>query len=294
MTTRIIRQSEIATFLNCKRQWRLAYQRGLEPQKEKVGAAHLGTLVHAGLEAYYRGRSFRSAICEASGNDVGCTGAADEDVIANVELAAIMVEGYIEWVEETSADAGLEIVAIEKRLEVPFGNIEGDDIVLTCALDMLVRDVRSRLLIVDHKTVQSLEQRGRILAADFQLLTYAVIVMMWEGEQVDGAIHNELRKVKRGARSKPPFYGRTEVNFNRTQLRNHYRHLHSILTEMVRAYQALEAGADHHEVAPPHPTNDCNWRCPFLNVCVMHDDGSDIEAALDFIYRPKEALLSPA
>lgn len=287
MTTRYIRMSEMKTWKRCRRKWALAYVRNLERKHEDVGAHTVGTFVHAGLEAYYTGLDWRRGVAEAFSASY-----VDEATEAHrnaFDLAIIMLEGYFEWLATEGADVGLEVVAVEQQIEVPFGNFHGDDVVLTGRLDLQVQDSLGRRMFMDHKTVTSFDQAGRQLQVDDQLLTYSMLLRMTTGEFIDGAIYNMLRKVKRTARSNPPFYQRQEFHFGVEQVRNHYRHVVAAISEMVAAAQVLTSDPSaHHDIAYPNPTKDCSWDCPFLGVCAMHDDGSDLEGVLAEIYKLKE------
>ena len=104
-----------------------------------------------------------------------------------------------------------------------------------------------------------------------------------------GAIHNMLRRVKRTARATPPFYGRRQVVFNDTQLRNHYRHLDRTIKVATEQRRYLPGVLDEYlpGAAVPTPNQNCTWDCPFLGVCPMMDDGSDWVGMLNANYRPR-------
>lgn len=291
MTVRRLRQSEIKSFKNCRREWLWSWVHGLDKAKEEAGATDIGTLVHKALEGWYARNEDpveivreERAIHTAEAGD----GALPKSWVQAYELAEIMVEGYVEWVETEGVDAGYEIIGVEQPVEVSFGTFMGDEVIITGRQDLLMRHVPTGLVyVVDNKTVQSLDQAGRQLAVDDQLATYALLRFMADGTLIGGALHNMLRKVKRTANATPPFYGRVTVTFNETHLRNHHRHMLGVLSEMVRAYQAIESDHDlHHEVAYPNPTKDCTWRCPFIDICPMADDGSDVDGALRALYVP--------
>ena len=107
-----VSNSEIQTFKRCKRKWWLAYYRRLRPIAEKnSGALRLGTNVHAALEAYYSlepndpiqvihnvyAEERRLAI--ESGDELSLT-----QINKDADLALAMIEGYLQWVEETGID----------------------------------------------------------------------------------------------------------------------------------------------------------------------------------------------
>ncbi len=62
------------------------------------------------------------------------------------------------------------------------------------------------------------------------------------------------------------------------------------LIQIERAEQMLSVGADHHIECPPRPSRDCLWKCPFLKICPMFDDGSRVEAAIEEHYEVRNPL----
>ena len=287
MTTRRFRQSEIKTFKTCPRQWWLQYQRGLQRKAvegEKVSKASIGTLYHKALEIYYL-HGEAEALEEVGSGRPWSTGDAEQDKSLN--LVQRMVEGYIDWLKETGADANWYVEGCEVQLEVPWPDlIAGDEVILTGRIDMQVTDILAGgTKIVDNKSVMSFDQADLLYLND-QGRTYSW--MMRElGLPVSGFIHNQARRVLRSKTATPPFYNRVEVNYSDKLLNMHAIHLQSTLRQMVEAAQKLEKdsndrgwGVLHHRYTVPNPSNDCSWRCDFVHVCPMFDDGSDAEGWL--------------
>lgn len=293
MTDRRIRYSEIKSWQQCRRQWRWGYQMGLDRVSEAPDTSDVGSLCHEALESYYLGSTDPGALIRArrSERTEQGGGALDKKWSDTFTLAEIMVDGYVEWVESEGIDADYRVLAAEQRIEVPFGTVRGDHVVLTGQLDLQVEHTPSGLRYLrDFKSVQSLDQAGRQLQMDSQLLTYAVMLRM-QDIRIAGAEHMMLRRVKRSATATPPFYGVAQVAFSETQLRNHWTHLNALLHDIVGAYQSLEASADPHAVCPPNPGRDCTWRCsaPGIDGCLMEDDGANVSGFVQamFITRKK-------
>jgi hypothetical protein len=122
----------------------------------------------------------------------------------------------------------------------------------------------------------------RRMQLNFQLLTYAVLCEEFFGKAPAGAYLNMLRKVQRTAASKPPFFHREPVHFNRYQLDSHRAHMEAILTDLLRIEDEIARGVNAS--CYPAVDQDCSWKCPFLSVCAFADDGSDIEGALNDLY----------
>jgi len=261
-TVRRINQSEMTTFMRCPRKWTLGYLKGLRPVTESTKLS-LGTLVHAALKEHYRGGD-PDSVFPQEGVDV-------EEWDSETELAHIMVEGYLEWLEETGADVGHEIIVCEEELSVPLGTIyvpgAGEvDVVLHGTPDLLSRTPDGLLSLWDHKTVAAFGALAdRRLQLNFQLLTYSWMWWQLTGDRPDSVSLNMLRKVKRTAAAKPPFYARETVQFSAAQLEGHARSMRQVAREMLHAEYTLER--DY-----PVPDGDCTWKCEFLTPCTMMDE----------------------
>jgi len=302
--------SEMKQWRRCRRQWYYStYKRlGKIVEEEPGGSLSIGNLVHDALALYYeplpprkRKRPDPVAFIEqVAAAKLERMPALEKAILSEKELCVAMVVGYLEWLEETGADQALRVEGSERTVEVPL-KVEEPGITLISKLDAPVtRESDGMRLALEHKTVQTLEQNMPLLKLDTQLLTEHLARFLHsieEGatpeeamQQCHGILYNMLRKVKRTARAQPPFYGREDVPHNIIELRNHWRHVVAIGREIQAATAALDAGADHHVVCPPNPTRDCSWDCAFLPVCVMNDDGSDIEGALAAMYVERNPL----
>ena len=221
--------------------------------------------------------------------------ASDPDKVIDLkkeqDLAKAMLEGYIEWVATEAADDGIELVAAETVIEVPSGNPR---VTLRGKLDQrVVRKTDGARMFLDHKTVADLTTPVRLLPIDEQMKFYHLLEQldgMYRGVskekqwRTDGALYNMLRKVKRTATAKPPFYERVEVRHNRAVIESTWKRVHKVCEEIVAAHSALDAGADHQYVCPPRPSRDCTWKCEFFAICKMFDDGSNVEGLVNEYY----------
>lgn len=270
------RQSELHEWLLCRRRTDWQYWQSLSPVRDEANAASLGTLVHAGLEDFYVPQL---VVPEPDRIEVYPAMFLRAHPV-QAELADIMLRGYREWVETTGADAGWSVLAVEKQITVQWPTlIHGCTVEVTGKADLIIVDEFGLERLVDHKTVDRLGDQQP--PSDFQRQTYAVLKQLLDGSTYAGAMHNKLRKVKRSATAKPPFYGRDEIHFNLAQLRSHYRHMEGILNEMVYTQLVLRDAPNdeviddlEQRLLPPSPTRDCSWRCSFHTICPMRDDGS--------------------
>lgn len=291
-----ISNSEIQTWKTCHRKWWLTYYRelGLKREVGAVGARELGTRIHIALDSMYgHGLEPLTVLNDLYEEDAKELEDGSEKLIAlrkEQDLGKAMLEGYVQWVQETGVDEGIELVATETAIEVPSGV---DGVLLRGKLDQrVVRNVDGARLFLDHKTVANLTDPPRFLPLDEQMKFYHLLERLdsiyktsnepaW---RTDGGLYNMLRKVKRTATAKPPFYDRVEVRHNDQTLRTMWARVHSVIKEILDARNALDAGGDHHYITYPRPSRDCSWSCDFFAVCPMFDDGSNIEGLLEEYY----------
>lgn len=291
-----ITNSEMQAFKDCKRKWWLSYYRALKPkQKVLVGPLTLGNRIHNALEAFYttgenpvdeyeRLQKVDNALFLETPD------ASIPDKVkkfnSEAELGRIMLEGYMEWLEETNADADIEVIGAEKKLSL---RLESDPRVEVMGkTDLKVkRRSNGQRAILDHKSAMSFSVYYETAHMSEQLMLYVLLEKDSpdaDGLSVDGGIYNLLKKVKRSASAKPPFYERLDVRFNKTTLESFRIRLEGTVRDIMSVRDALDDGADHRYVAYPRPSNDCTWKCPFFKVCPMFDDGSYAEAMLEDQY----------
>lgn len=298
-----ISNSEIQTFKACRRKWYLTYylELGLRRESGKGwGPRELGTRVHAALHAYYvEGANPITVVDEIYAEDLAFFEAQEfgqDDIIAikkEQDLVHAMLEGYLIWLQETGNDAGMHLVAAESVVEVSSA-IKG--VQLRGKLDQRwTRDVDGARIFRDFKTVPELTTPAKLLPIDEQMKFYHLLEFLDSiaktGEEppdrTDGALYTMLRKVKRTATAKPPFYGQVEVRHNRVELLSMWSRVHRVITEIVNTrHELMEAGdnPDHNYIVPPRQSRDCTWACDFFTVCSMMDDGSNWQGLLNEHY----------
>jgi RecB family exonuclease len=296
-----ISNSEITTWLRCKRQWYIKYYLQKDTKPAATGHLQLGSRVHTAMELYYgKGddpitvlyRMYANLEMEWSqriGEDYGNHGTDAEvlkDIRSEGELAVRMVEGYLEWVAETGADQDFEVIKTEDRVAVPLT----DEITLKGRLDMIIRrHSDGAIMFLDHKTAPKLDMDPDLLQIDSQFRIYALILKLAglgdpNALRVDGGIRSILKKVRRTAAAEPPFYRRYEVRHNDHELRATYAKVKAVGHEILRARRKLDDAGHHSEAAYPTPDLDCSWRCPFTGICISMDDGSRWQDQLDMQY----------
>lgn len=302
---RLISNSEVQTFKDCRRKWWLGWYRGKVSRVVEVqGVRNTGTRLHIALEAHYQpgtvqgGLSPLGALRQAQEADRAIAIAQGMDLaklLKDFELEQIMLEGYLAWLSETGEDANLEVVASEQFVSAPFLDGVGGLLPVTIIgkLDTRFRDVRTgRTRFMDNKSV-TVFANPQLLKIDEQTLHYQLLLWLeTEGEDwCDGALYNMLRRVKRTAKAVPPFYKREVIDRNRTELEAYKSQLTGVIQDLQRVEQQIsEDPSLIPYVIYKRPSRDCTWKCPFFAVCPLFDDGSRAEDALEARYVTHDPL----
>jgi hypothetical protein len=181
-------------------------------------------------------------------------------------------------------DAGWEVVSNERVVRSPALRIDLEDVVLKGKLDQIIRrEADGALWMRDWKTTATMNPV--MMAFGPQLKTYILLLQLTEPDaRVSGGQFVFLKKVKRTARANPPFYSVVPLYVYGREMESFWAQTLGTLRRMVGTLHALERGESHLEHAPPRPTRDCEWRCPYYPICPMFDDGSDVERLLEDAY----------
>lgn len=286
-----VSHSELATWTRCPRRWFLGtyLSWGYDPESvPATGNSQLGTRIHLALEASegYGLDAIRvlEYIYDTAMQEHPY---AQSDLEKEADLAFAMLEGFLQWAEEEGYNAGYAIIGTERETSImlPFMRDGMGEFQLIAKLDVLVKRLDDgAVLFRDYKTVASLDKANR-LPRDTQMKTYSLIQAMQAKAQpelarADGGQYVMLRRTKRTPRAKPPFYDTQEFSYNSHDLNSTWIRVRQVATEISDARRALQLGLDHHAVARYVPGEDCDYYCPFSQVCPMLDDGSRWEDAL--------------
>lgn len=285
-----ISNSEVQTFKDCRRRWWFTYYRRLQPKEKRyTGALALGSRIHEALDQYYSTdkpllKAHEDLVLQekeellAQFKDV-------EELEKEAELGHIMLEGYLQWVEENGVDAELEMVSTEEMITMPMFNGEVE---LKGKLDMRVRRRGDGVrMFRDFKTVGgSLSDFANLAPMNEQVMTYMLLEQSKtdENERSEGGIFTMMKKVRRTSNARPPFYDQFEVRHNVFTLRSFWDRIHGTVADMMRVRNALDEGENPAFHVYPRPSRDCKWKCPFFTVCTLVDDGSAAEQAIEEMY----------
>jgi superfamily II DNA or RNA helicase len=302
--------SKLNDWTRCRRKWWLTWCRNLTLEEDQTGLRATGTRIHKALAGWYVPEAagpvdprdgLEAAISADWARLLERTGVDEEhesyqaikdNWLSTTALERAMIDGYMEWIEETGADEGLTFVASETELSADIETTDHDGRPLTVhAMGKLdaraVRDVDGARNFVDHKTTGNFGRTMHMIQMDPQMLMYHLLEWLntEEGEaRCDGALWNMLRRVKRTASAKPPFYAREPVHVNRIQLESFKRNLIGAARDMVQAERQLQAGGDPMEIVYPTKGEDCSWKCDFFPVCPLFNDGSRPEDMISGVY----------
>lgn len=302
---RRISNSEIQTFKRCRRKWWLAWFRDLRLRAESpVGVRQIGDRVHRALREWYvphRGagradpRDALEALIKSDWEALAKlppAGEITQEAVAaqfqkEADLERVILDGYVQWLTETGVDADYVVIEPEAYLEAPVPGITG--VLVIGRLDVRVRRLSDDLrLFMDHKVVGDFTRSTRVLHLDEQVLTYMLLEQLQsddDDQATAGALYNMLRRSKRTAAARPPFFQRVEVHHNPAELDSFTRRLRGVVGQIEDVRWHLEnTSSDPLQLVYPTPTSDCAWQCPFFGVCGMFDDGSRVEAAVNRYY----------
>jgi hypothetical protein len=250
----------------------------------------LGSRVHEALDQYYSKDipllDAYANLIEIDREAIALDGRDPSELDSEGDLGRIMLEGYLQWVDDEGVDSELEMISTEEVLNMPMFNGEVE---LQGKIDMRVRRKGDGVrMFRDFKTVGgSFDQFYSTAHMNEQILTYMLLEQHKNGgtdERSEGGIFTLLKKVKRTANAKPPFYDQFEVRHNIFSMRSFWTRLHGTVADLMRVKTALDSGTAHQEVAYPSPSRDCTWKCPFFSVCPLIDDGSAAENAISEMF----------
>lgn len=290
-----VSHSELATWTRCPRRWFLGTYLtwGYNPETAPVtGNAQLGTRIHLALEAS-EGHGLDALKVLEFIYDTAMTEHPFEqqELEKEADLAFAMLEGFLQWAEEEGYNAGYAVIGTERETSIalPFMRDDMGEFRLIAKLDVLVKRLDDgAVLFRDYKTVATFDKANR-LPRDTQMKTYSLIQAVQAKAspslaRADGGQYVMLRRTKRTPKAKPPFYKSEEFSYNRDDLNSTWIRVRQVATEVLDARTELDMGGDHRAVARYVPGDDCDWACPFSQVCPMLDDGSRWEDALNANY----------
>ena len=293
-----VTQSDLSTFIRDRRAWFLGVYLGLKPKAVKAtGPLILGSLVHNALERYYVSdedlvAAFLDEVREAELSLI----AADRNYSVHewnkqAALGRRMCEGFVEWVEETGVDSGIEVLDVEKRLEF-LTSYHGVPVILTGKADLIVRDRMTGIVrVYDHKTTANMartidQARGTIQLPYYLTLQEAIAE---PGVRVAGAAFTILLKSMRQTGRGGPFYHRETVSYTPHGLAARRAQIHGAIRDYVDVVLRLHEGVrEPMEWAYPNHTAPSWSNGPHKILAEGIDNGDDVTRMVADLYLQKD------
>lgn len=290
-----ISNSEMAAWTRSRRMWLVLYGLGFRPVTEPVtGPMPLGNRVHLAMEARYGyGMDPVAVIGVLYKIEIEHQPEHAAELAKEAELARIMVEGHEEVAAATGWYRDMQVIAAERDVTVPLPGLDG--VSLRARLDLFGIDPEDGgLLFLDWKTAADFSAHEH-LGMHPQFRNYSLVQRL-EAEQngwplVLGGRVTTLRRCKRTAASRPPYYRSDPFRYNDDQMDATLRRAREVCAEIVTAREGLaEVWAEGPDALnafqreylyPNWIDRDCQWRCPLsAGLCGMMDDGADWVGAL--------------
>lgn len=295
--TLYVRNSEITRFMECPRSWYVDYYLNLEPdwsERLTPNKSDVGNAVHAGLQSWYSEDPWERGLAEHRTevydqlHDLAVFEGKDGwDKV--YEMAERMLAAYVDWVEEDGLDIGETTLLLEERLELPFGEFRGEDVIFYCQPDRIVGTAGDQIIVEDWKTGDI--KRPFMFESTWQMLNYAMTVRTLWNQMPLGARHRRMNRSMHTKAVKSPQFAQHTVSFTEERLAVHWRHVSKQIDKIVELRQALDAGADPVFEAD-HVLNpmQCSWKCHAgkSGVCSQMDDDADWEHTLEIGFRKRE------
>jgi hypothetical protein len=194
-----------------------------------------------------------------------------QHVIASVEddetrdLLSWMYEGYV---ETYGHDEDWTILEVEHVSETPLPTEDGGQSIyaLKMIADLLVRDDRGRIWLVDHKTGADFpKELGLDLDDQFSLYSWG---LRQRGIDVYGVIYNAIRT----RRNKGPMT--LDDRFKRIHM---YRTPEQLENTALDAYRTTRRMRSAQWAERTTNSDTCIWRCPYTEACLFGRKGGDEE-----------------
>ena len=348
--------TERQEFKECRRRWDYSsYSRqGIEPKRPAV-ALWFGTGIHHVLEYYYGKQVSEEAYVsdeaieaswmewvesefqrmeESSGELWPSQKEAFEETI---DLGLQMLLGYVRWANTADESKNLgfkEVLFTEREFIVPipdsssgepyrFEDAEGTpwEIWLVGRIDLVVRDFKDKIWVLDHKTSKD-KLNPEHLVLDDQMTLYPWALQQIIHQEVEGCYYNVLRKklptvpqvlVSGKGLSKAKSIDTTYDVYLRAIEENGFdpadyeEILHILSNKPNTFFEREKVFRNQHELetagrmllleaidmlnAPfiyTNPTWDCIWKCDYRQLCIATNRGDDVDFLKNALFQPRK------
>lgn len=191
--------SDIMRFKRCRREWNWSshLRRNLEP-RDKYAPLWIGTLVHHGLEQWYRSQLMpEESIPHFAADQIGPTRDLTDKEDEHAIFAINLVDNYIKWQRTDRtwlADKNFDFIAPEQDFKVLLWATSRARVWLAGRFDGIVRRRDNGMLYLwEIKTTRSIMEREKQLDFDEQTSAYLYAARKL-GYDVQGVIYTLIRK----------------------------------------------------------------------------------------------------
>lgn len=181
-----ISHSQLFTFLNCSQKYKYQYIEARPAERLSI-ALPFGRSVHAAIEHYYRSIKDGTSVQLVALEDVFVDAlykATDGEIpllfkkeMPDIASAVFMGKALVKTFYEEVSLVGYEIVGVELPLSATLFDMDGNpkDIQLVGVIDLLLRDDKGNLLVVDNKTSKQAKSQDAV-DADLQMTAYSYLL----------------------------------------------------------------------------------------------------------------------
>lgn len=310
----LIRTSERKLFRKCPQAWWWTYREGLVTKGRPADELWFGTGVHYALAEWY-GEGFTRGAHPADtweawvGDETRDIKAGKEDwdeadSYADAKAMGVnMLEGYVLKYGE---DPDLEILAIEQPFQIEL--TKGGKLIAVFAgtVDGVGLDhTDGKTYLLEHKTAKTIsttflaldDQAGGYFAVGTTLLRS--LGMLGPRDALDGVLYNYLRKAAPDGRERDPETG-AYLNLNGTVSKKQpapMLHREFITRSPAEVQQQLMRLTDEARImngirAGTVPlVKNTSWecpRCPFFDMCKVHERGGDWKRFRDLAFSRRD------
>lgn len=307
-----LRTSERNTYRRCRQRWYWQYAGQLQP-KTSASALRFGTLIHKALAAWYppgrkRGTHPREAFEALFAEEGHIFGQWDEDGMKAdpLTLGLTMCDGYV---KQYGKDPDIEILQPEMAFKLHIYDRQGNYLCTYVGRYDAIYMRRSvkRIGIMEHKTCKSMPGKPVRVNSFYgeQGLTYwwaanqylREIGWLKKDKFLEEILYNFLRKGLPDERKKDAngyalnldgtiskkqpakLFHRDPLKVGRNELKNIERRIRGEAWEIQQARQGKLP-------IIKSPSMDCDWDCPFIDVCELHEMGGDYKSVLKLEFQP--------
>lgn len=275
--------TQITTYQTCPRMYRYRYVEKLVP-KVTSPKLFIGRAGHAGLAGYYSTGKKETALeayradVEAQLNQIAPEVDLNqwEEFKQQAELGEKLVDYYVDWAQKNDF---FRAIAVEQSFEVPIftpDDKELPDVKYVGTFDGIAEDVYGTLWLMEHK-FYSQPVAFNVLRLDVQAGLYLMAAsMLFPDRDFTGIIYTIIKKTN-PAKAKKDIVTRYTVVRTPQEIENLKQRLYLIYREM-----------QVDTVYLPHPGLHCGWKCPYTDLCIAEDEGSDTEALKEMLFKVEE------